>query len=131
MYILSFKKTLLRHGLVLGNRSDSFTHELGRLFGGNHFDSQNLISQTWVDDVIDNGFTEVFDELVYDIFASIMITSTGHPRCLYFSNQNVIVNEVPTGNLTTKNNAKIIDDLSPVMSTYRGRLDMIFINDFK
>ncbi len=52
------------------------------------------------------------------------------PRRLYFSNPNVTVNGVPTGDALTMDNAKIIADLSPVMSNYRDRPDLIFANGF-
>ncbi len=114
---------------------DTFTHELGHLFGGNHADirtpGDSQLPDDWADDVIDNGYPEAFAELVDGTFASIMSIDFDTPRRLYFSNPNVSVNGVPTGEINTKNNAKIIDDLSPTMSSFRTRMDYIFGDGFE
>lgn len=115
---------------------DTFTHELGHLFGGNHvaieppFPGSQLPSG-WVNAVTNNGYPEAFAELVDNTFASIMSIDFDTPRRLYFSNPNVSVNGVPTGEVNTKYNAKIIDDLSPTMSNFRQRMDFIFGNGFE
>ncbi len=108
---------------------DTFTHELGHLFGGNHVDIQT--SPSYVQLISNNGFPEAFGKLDPSVFASIMSIDFNTSRRLYFSNPNVIVNGVPTGDIATMFNAKIIDDLSPAMSIYRDRPDLIFINGFE
>lgn len=114
---------------------DTFTHELGHLFGGNHADirtgGNSQLPDGWADEVIGNGYPDAFAELVDGTFASIMSIDFDTPRRLYFSNPNVSVNGVPTGEINTKNNAKIVDDLSPTMSNFRTRMDYIFGNGFE
>jgi len=115
---------------------DTFTHELGHLFGGNHvaleFPNPGYqLPPGWVSAVTNNSYPEAFAELVDNTFASIMSIDFDTPRRLYFSNPNVTVNGVPTGELNTKYNAKIIDDLSPTMSGFRHRMDFIFGNGFE
>ena len=115
---------------------DSFTHEFGHLVGANHvpIEVPNIGFQLppgWVNAVSSNGYPEAFAELVDNTFASIMSINFATPRRLYFSNPNINVNGVPTGNINTKHNAKIIDDLSPTMSDFRVRMDFIFSNGFE
>lgn len=110
---------------------DTFTHEFGHLMGGNHVDIPSQLTQSWVNNVINNGYPDAFAELVNGTFASIMSINFDTPRRLYFSNPNVTVNGVPTGENGTKHNAKIIDELSPTMSEYRIRMDYIFANGFE
>lgn len=110
---------------------DTFTHELGHLFGANHVNILSQLPPQWGDNVINNGYPEAFGELVDNVFASIMSTNFDTPRRLYFSNPFINVNGVPTGSLNSKYNAKIIDDLSPTMSNFRTRMDHIFKNGFE
>ncbi|MCF6299890.1 MAG: hypothetical protein L3J52_02050 [Proteobacteria bacterium] len=114
---------------------DTFTHELGHLMGGNHV--KNVIpvqvSPAWINDVVNNGYPDAFGRLIHDTFASIMSVDFDTPRRLYFSNPDpsIIVNGTVTGVLNDMDNARIIDLLSPVMSTYRQRPDLIFVNGFE
>ncbi len=120
---------------------DTFTHELGHLFGGNHPSAE--LSLGWRLDVTNNGFPEAFGHKDEPDFVSIMSTRYTAPpyRRLYFSNPNVLIDtdgdgigDTPTGQASTKNNAKIINDLSPAMSEYRERRHIehiIFVNGFE
>jgi len=78
--------------------------------------------------VINAGYAEAFAQSQTS-FDTVM--STLNSRRKYFSNPNVSLNGIPTGAIGTKNNARIIDDLSPVMEGYRTRPDLIFINGFE
>jgi hypothetical protein len=108
---------------------DSFTHEIGHLMGGNH--TRGQLAPADVSAIVGNGFPDPFAKLVPGIFASIMSTNFDTPRRLYFSNPNVVVNGVTTGNLGTENNARIVDLLTPVMEDYRDRPEVIFANGFQ
>ncbi|MCF6299730.1 MAG: hypothetical protein L3J52_01190 [Proteobacteria bacterium] len=108
---------------------DTFTHELGHLMGGNHVKSQ--LPAGWADAVINNGFPDAFGRILPNIFASIMSIDFDTPRRLYFSNPDVTIGVVATGITGLMNNARVIDQLSPVMSDYRTRPDLIFENGFE
>lgn len=97
--------------------------------GGNHTRSQ--LNPADVSAIVANGFPDPFAKLVSGTFASIMSIDFGTPRRLYFSNPNVVVNGVTTGNLGTENNARIVDLLTPVMEDYEDRPDAIFANGFQ
>jgi|GEM_PF-3598377 len=107
---------------------DTFTHEIGHLLGGNHVQSQLLNS--WSNSIINNGYPEAFGKIVPNVFASIMSIDFDTPRRLYFSNPDVTVNGVSSGDSATKNNASIIDNLSPAMEDFRISRDLIFQNGF-
>lgn len=113
---------------------DSFAHELGHLFGGNHarFQAPGQFPYTGYDtDVINNGYPDPFAHRVSGVFNTLMSIDSNPPRRLNFSNPNVSVNGSATGTLGTRNNARIIDLLSPTMSNYRVRQDLIFENGFE
>lgn len=122
-------------------RDNTFTHELGHLFGGNHpIRGDNAV---WSDAVIASGFPEAFANVTSD-FATIMADRYDYPpyRLLHFSNPDVYIDtdddnmaDTATGEAETKDNAKIIDDLSPAMAEFRDRqyifADIIFIDGFE
>lgn len=115
---------------------DTFTHEVGHMMGANHVATEvpapgGQLPGGWVADVSGNGYPEAFATLIPSTFASIMSIDANTPRRLYFSNPNIIVNGVATGDPNTRYNAKIIDDLSPTMSVFRDRPDLIFMGDFE
>lgn len=109
--------------------NDSFTHETGHLMGGNH--TRGQVSTAWLNAIIANGYPDAFGKIVPYTFASIMSVDFSTPRRLYFSNPNVVVNGVTTGDLGTANNAHIVDILAPAMEHYRERPDLIFANGFE
>ncbi len=108
---------------------DSFTHEIGHLMGGNH--TRNQLNPTWIAAIVNNGYPDAFAKLVTGTFASIMSIDFGTPRRLYFSNPDVVVNGVTTGNPGTENNARIVDLLTAAMEHFRDRPELIFANGFQ
>jgi len=108
---------------------DTFTHETGHLFGGNHTRSQ--LSSTQITAIVNNGYPDAFGKIVNSVFASIMSIDFNTPRRLYFSNPAVIVNGVTTGTSGTENNARIVQLLAPAMAAYRARPNLIFANGFQ
>jgi len=115
--------------------NDTFTHEVGHMLGGNHValedpDPDAQLSVGWVNAVSNNGYPEAFATLEPGQFATIMSSAGSPSRSLYFSNPSVTVGGVVTGDSLTRDNAKIIDDLSPFMTTFRTRPELIFINGF-
>lgn len=109
--------------------NDTFTHETGHLFGGNHTRSQ--LSSSDISAIVSNGYPDAFGKIVNFVFASIMSIDFDTPRRLYFSNPSVTVNGVPTGNVGTENNARIVQLLAPAMAAYRARPNLIFENGFE
>lgn len=117
---------------------DTFTHELGHNMGANHVDiagtNPELTSQ-WIQAVRTNGFPDAFGHRTTG-FKSIMsvFNTPSNPtsaRRLYFSNPNIQADGINTGVLDTRNNARLIDQLTPVMSNYATRPDLIFMNGFE
>lgn len=108
---------------------NTFTHEMGHLMGGNH--TRISLGPSNVLLVTNNGFPEAF-AWHYSSFKSIMTTepSTLYRR-LYFSNPNVSVGGTPTGSVGTAYNLSVIDSLTPTMSHFRTRPDLIFSNGFE
>ncbi|MCF6300864.1 MAG: M12 family metallo-peptidase, partial [Proteobacteria bacterium] len=115
---------------------DTFTHELGHLMGGNHPNVPGQLSASWAAAVINNGFPDAFGRIIPEDFASIMSIDFDTNRRLYFSNPDVTV-EIPdggtvsTGITDSMDNARVIDQLSPAMSVYRERPDLIFSHGFE
>jgi len=108
---------------------DTFTHELGHNMGANHV--QDELPAGWDASVVGNGFPDAFGHRT-GVFKSIMsITGPTTARRLNFSNPNVQVDGNNTGVLNSRNNAGLIDQLTPVMSNYRTRPDLIFIDGFE
>lgn len=108
---------------------NTFAHEIGHLFGGNH--ARNQLPTSWINAVAANGFPDAFAKIVPNTFASIKSIDFNTPRRLYFSNPSVMANGVTTGNLGTENNARIIDLLAPAMEDFRQRPELIFANGFQ
>lgn len=120
------------HSLVAADCAiwnDSFTHEIGHLMGGNHTRSQ--LNPSDVAAIVGNGFPDPFAKLVPGTFASIMSIDFNTPRRLYFSNPQVVVNGVSTGNLGSEDNARIVDLLTPVMEGFEQRPDEIYADGFE
>lgn len=111
----------------------SFTHEFGHLVGGNHvrFTAPTQFPPGWIDAVINNGYQYAFGSRVSPTFASIMYADHDITRRLHFSNPDVIVDGIVTGHVISKDNARVIDELSPAMALFRERPDLIFINGFE
>ncbi len=112
---------------------DTFTHELGHNLGANHVLGES--GAAFENAVINNNYPDAFG-FRSSRFKSIMsiFNTTSNPttaRRLYFSNPNVVVDGAPIGTTANANNAKVIDDLSPVVSNFRARPDVIFINGFE
>ncbi|MCF6319921.1 MAG: hypothetical protein L3J83_11735 [Proteobacteria bacterium] len=121
------RKVLTDHDCAIDN--NTFIHEVGHMMGGNHVENTNQLPQTWIDDIINN--TIYADAFAQSQSSFDTVMSTLNSRRKYFSNPNVALNGLPTGVTGTKNNARIIDELSPVMAAYRTRPDLIFINGFE
>ena len=77
-----------------------------------------------------NGYEYPFGSITEPNFASIMSVAATPERRLYFSNPEVAVDGVITGT-PGKDNVRIIDELSPVMSSFRTRPDLIFVGGFE
>jgi len=116
---------------------DTFTHEIGHLMGANHAPIEpppNAGAQLppgWINAVSNNGYPYAFGTLDPNIFASIMSINFNTPRRMYFSNPDVIVSGVATGNVAQRDNARVIDTLAPDMVGYRDRPDLIFVDGFE
>jgi hypothetical protein len=108
---------------------DTFTHELGHNMGANHV--QDELPSGWATSVVNNGYPDAFGHRV-GTFKSIMsITGPTTARRLNFSNPNIQVDGNNTGVLNSRNNARVIDQLTPVMSNFGVRPDLIFENGFE
>lgn len=108
---------------------DTFTHEIGHNMGANHV--QDELPSGWVTGVVNNGFPDAFGHRV-STFKSIMsITGPTTARRLNFSNPNVQVGGNNTGIVNSRNNASVIDQLTPAMSLFGTRPDLIFKNGFE
>lgn len=118
--------------------NDTFTHELGHLMGANHvaIESPNpgfQLPSGWISDVSNNGYPEAFATRVTGSpsFASIMSIAATPVRELYFSNPNVVVDGIPTGETLNRYNAETLNSLIPGMKLYKNRPDLIFEDDFE
>lgn len=108
---------------------DTFTHELGHNMGANHV--QDELTTSWVNSIVNNGYPDAFGHKIGSFKSIMSISGTTTARRLHFSNPNVQVNGLDTGVLNSRNNAKIIDQLTPVMANYRTRPDLIFEDGFE
>jgi|SRR5690606_11822244 len=108
---------------------DTFTHEIGHNMGANHV--QDELPSGWATGVVNNGFPDAFGHRV-SAFKSIMsITGPTTARRLNFSNPNVQVGGNNTGIVNSRNNARVIDQLTPAMSLFGTRPDLIFKDGFE
>lgn len=108
---------------------DTFGHELGHMMGGNHLRWE--VGSADVAAITSNGFPDAFAKQVAPTFTSLVTSNRSPPRRLYFSNPNVLANGVATGDLGTKNNARVIDQLTPAMENYYARPEVIFVDGFE
>ena len=108
---------------------DTFTHELGHLMGANH--ARDELLPSWVTAISNNGFPDAFAWRSGAFKTILSVTQPTTSRRLYFSNPDVAVNNVPTDVLNSENNRRVIDSLTPVMSTFRERPDLIFVDGFE
>lgn len=108
---------------------NTFTHEIGHLMGGNH--ARNEMSTADMYSVINNGFPEAFAHRSGSFKSIMSVTQQTTSRRLYFSNPNVSVGGTPTGSAGTAYNLSVIDSLTPTMSNFRTRPDLIFNNGFE
>src|SRR5690554_1977229 len=110
---------------------DAFTHEIGHNMGANHVNDFFQLPAGWANSVINNGFPDAFGHEV-STFKSIMaVSDPTTARRLNFSNPDVQVNGVNTGVTNSTNNARVIDLLTPVMSNFATRPDLIFADGFE
>ncbi len=114
---------------------DTFTHELGHNMGANHVDissgSDPELTSPWIQAVKANGFIDAFGHRTSGFQSIMSVKRPTTARRLYFSNPNIQVNGMNTGVNSTRHNARVIDQLTPVMSNYGTRPDLIFINGFE
>ncbi|VAW46440.1 hypothetical protein MNBD_GAMMA02-1811 [hydrothermal vent metagenome] len=108
---------------------DTFTHELGHNMGANHV--QDELMTSWASGVINNGYPDAFGHRVGGFKSIMSISGDTTARRLNFSNPNVQVNGSNTGILNSAYNARVIDQLTPAMSNFNTRPDIIFINGFE
>lgn len=80
--------------------------------------------------VVNNGFPDAFGHSDQS-FRSIMSIENVTSRRLYFSNPAVLADGIPTGVTGSANNTATIDLLTPTMSTFRNRPDLIFASGFE
>lgn len=113
---------------------DTFTHEMGHLMGANH--ARNELGITLSNDIINNGYPEAFAwrSGSFKSIMSVYYTNSDPTtsRRLYFSNPNVFVDAgIATGVTGEAYNVNVIDSLTPTMSLFRERPDIIFANGFE
>jgi len=112
---------------------DTFTHEAGHLMGANH--GRDEMTTIQLNSIISNGFPDAFAFRNGSVFKTILsiehLLTPTTARRLYFSNPDVTVNNIATGILNISNNRRVIDSLTPVMSTFRERPDLIFADGFE
>ncbi|VAW48539.1 hypothetical protein MNBD_GAMMA03-2163 [hydrothermal vent metagenome] len=108
---------------------DTFTHELGHNMGANHV--QDELTPSWVTSVVNNGFPDAFGHRTNGFKSIMSITGPTTARRLNFSNPNVQVSGVNTGVVNSRHNARIIDQLTPAMSNFGVRPDLIFEDGFE
>jgi hypothetical protein len=105
---------------------DSFTHEIGHNMGANHVQGQN--GPNWDNNVV---YQDAFAHTTSRFNTLMTINNPTTARRLNFSNPNVQINGTNTGIVNFRDNARVIDLLTPAMSNFRTRPDLIFENGFE
>lgn len=108
---------------------DTFTHEIGHNMGANHV--QDELPSSWVTSIVNNGYPDAFGHRVSGFKSIMSISSPTTARRLYFSNPNVQVGGTDTGVINSRNNARVIDQLTPTMSNFGTQSDLIFEDGFE
>ncbi len=108
---------------------DTFTHELGHNMGANHAPGES--GSSWDLAVINNGYPDAFGHRTIGFKSIMSISPPTSARLLHFSNPNVQFNGINTGISGSRNNANLIDQLTPVMSNFGTRPDSLFSDGFE
>ena len=92
----------------------SFSHEIGHLIGCRHDPSHDSYTTPYA-----YGHGYVHPSKTWRTIMAYPVSGYSCPRVLYWSNPNVLYNGIPTGTVTTQNNARVWNERSNTVMAFR------------